>query len=172
MRRRTVLFVLLAALFASVLPLSAQSSSGTILSVMETTKLLPDAVFFAGQSASTQLRNSGGVHYADNLYTLVTLVDNSGYSSGVKEKYQAYFITEAPLSIGGHPLPAGIYGVGFLTGNRFNVMDVGAHDLLTTPSTHDDQMKRPRPLLILPTAAPGTYRLCSGRDCVEFKRAK
>jgi len=64
------------------------------------TKLLPDKVWFRGQNAPVQGRNSGGVRYADGFYVLVTLVDNSGYSSGVREKYQAYFITEVPLEVG------------------------------------------------------------------------
>src|SRR3981081_415159 len=60
-------------------------------------KLLPETVFFRGQVAPTQLRNSGGVRFADDLYMLVALVDNSGYSTSVREKYQAYLLTEAPL---------------------------------------------------------------------------
>lgn len=89
------------------------------------TKLLPDKVWFRGQNAPVQARNSGGVRYGDGFYVLVTLVDNSGYSSGVREKYQAYFITEVPLEIGGQSLKPGAYGVGFLDADKFIVMDIG-----------------------------------------------
>src|SRR5579859_7533697 len=56
-------------------------SSNTILKPADTQKLLPAAVYYKGQSAPTQLRNTGGVKFSDGQYVLSTLVDNSGYSS-------------------------------------------------------------------------------------------
>lgn len=160
---------LLAALIC--LPLSAFAQSpGTILHAEQAAKLLPDAVYYAGKSASTQLRNSAGIHFSDNHYLLAVLVDTSGYSTSVQEKYQAYLLTEVPLEIGGHTLVPGAYGVGFV-GDHFNVMDIGNHDLLQANASHDDQMKRPVPLQIIDGAAPGNWRLCSGRVCVDFRRA-
>ncbi len=135
------------------------------------TKLLPDKVWFRGQNAPVQARNSGGVRYADGFYVLVTLVDNSGYSSGVRERYQAYFITEVPLEIGGQNLKPGAYGVGFLDADKFIVMDIGANDLFTTGSMKDAELKHPVPLQIV-SGNGGTYRLYKGRDYVEFHRAK
>ncbi len=49
-------------------------------------KLLPEKVFFRGQIAPVQARNTGGVRYADGFFVIVGLVDNSGYSSGIREK--------------------------------------------------------------------------------------
>lgn len=135
------------------------------------TKLLPDKVFFRGQSAPTQARNSGGVRYADGFYVLATLVDNSGYSSGIREKYQAYFITEVPLEVGGQSLKPGAYGIGFLDADKFIVMDIGANDLFTTASKKDTDLKHPLPLQVV-AGDGGTYRLYKGRDFVEFHRAK
>ena len=86
----------------------AQAAQDTVLNAAEATKLLPASVYFKGQSATTQLRNSGGVKFADGSYVLATLVDTSGYSSDVQQKYQAYFITELQIKIEGHVLPAGI----------------------------------------------------------------
>jgi hypothetical protein len=134
-------------------------------------KLLPDKVFFRGQSATVQARNTGGVRYADGMLVLAGLVDNSGYSSGIREKYQAYFITEVPVEIGGQTLKPGAYGVGFLEGSKFLVMDVGANDVFQVSSTKDAELKRPVPLQIVAGAA-GTYRLYKGRDYVEFHRVK
>ncbi len=45
-----------------------------------TSKIFPERVFFRGQSAPVQFRNSGGVHFADDLYVLAGMVDSSGYS--------------------------------------------------------------------------------------------
>ena len=159
---------LIAALISLPLAASAQTP-GTILHAPEASKLLPDAVFYAGKSANTQLRNSAGVQFSDGHYVLAVLVDTAGYSTAIQEKYQGYFLTEVPLEVGGHPLVPGAYGVGFV-GDHFNVMDIGNHDLLQAPDHHDDQMQRPMPLQILDGDAPGRYRLCFGRTCVPFHR--
>jgi len=144
---------------------------GTILHAAEASKVLPDSVYFAGKSAGTQLRNSAGVHYADGLEVLAVLVDTSGYSTAVQEKYQGYLLTEVPLDFGGHRLPAGAYGIGFV-GSHFAVMDIGSHDLLQAAAAHDAAMSRPMPLQILDGSSASAYRLCFGRSCVDFHRAK
>jgi hypothetical protein len=153
----------------SIVPVRAAAQGDTVLKPADTEKLLADKVYYKGQSAPTQLRNSGGVKFADGSYMLATLVDNSGYSSDVQAKYQAYFITEAPLKIGGQDLPAGIYGIGFVADNKFIVTDVGAHDLLTISSSTDEAMKRPTPLQVT-TDPAGGYRLYSGRRYVQFTK--
>jgi hypothetical protein len=147
----------------------AQSGSDTVLKPADMQKLLPSSVYYKGQSATTQLRNSGGVKFADGFYVLATLVDTSGYSTDVQAKYQAYFIAEVAIKMGGESLPAGIYGVGFIADNKFVVTDVGAHDLLTVASGTDAGMKRPMPLQV--TADPGGgFRLYAGRRYVIFSR--
>jgi hypothetical protein len=135
-------------------------------------KLFPEKVFFRGQSASVQARNTGGVRYADDFLVMAGLVDSSGYSSGLKEKYQGYLITEVVIEIGGQMLRPGAYGVGFLEGNKFVVMDVGANDLLQASSAKDTEMKRPVPLQFVAGTDTGKYRLYKGRDYVEFHRVK
>jgi hypothetical protein len=115
------------------------------------------------------LRNSGGVKFADGYFLLATMVDTSGYSSDVASKYQAYFITEVPIKLGGQNLAAGTYGVGFVADNKFVVTDVGGHDVLMVASGEDEGLKRPTPLQV--TADPaGGFRLYSGRRYVSFSR--
>lgn len=135
-------------------------------------KLFPDKVFFRGMTAVVQARNSGGVRFADEMLVLAALVDSSGYSSGLKEKYQGYLINEVPIEIGGQTLQPGSYGFGFIENNKLVVMDVGAHDLLQVTSAKDEALKHPVPLQFVAGSAAGTYRLYKGRDYVEFKRAK
>jgi hypothetical protein len=134
-------------------------------------KIFPERVFFRGQSAPVQLRNTGGVHYADDLYVLAGMVDSSGYSTAIKEKYQAYLLNEVTLEIAGQTLKPGAYGIGFINGGRFVVMDLGANDVLQAASQHDAEIKRPVPLQVVTWATSGTYRLYAGRDYVEFRRA-
>ena len=148
--------------------LRAQAAGDTVLKPADTQKLLPASVFYRGQTATTQLRNSGGVKFADGFYVLATMVDTSGYSSGVQAKYQAYFITEVPIKVGGENLAAGVYGVGFV-GDKFLVTDVGAHDVLTVATGDDAGLKRPMPLQVVADPAGG-FRLYAGRRYVSFSR--
>jgi hypothetical protein len=143
--------------------------SDTVLKPADTQKMLPASVYYKGQSATTQLRNSGGVKFADGFYLLATMVDTSGYSSDVSSKYQGYFITEVPIKIGGANLPAGIYGMGFVSGDKFVITDVGAHDVLTVTSANDEGLKRPMPLQVVADPAGG-FRLYAGRKYVIFIR--
>jgi len=99
-----------------------------------------------------------------------TKVDTGGYSSSVQERYQAYLITEVPLTIGGNRLPPGAYGVGFINNNKFVVMDIGGRDLFVTDSQRDDALSRPTPLQLLADRTPQNYRLYSGRTFVVFGR--
>ncbi len=148
----------------------AAGASG-VMKVADVQKVLPATVFFRGQSAPVQARNSGGVLFADKRMMLVSLVDTSGYSTSVQEKYQAYLLTEVPLEIGGQRLVPGAYGCGFIAGDKFIVQDIGAHDLFTTGSTKDAGLKRPSPLQVLPGANAGEYRLYAGRSFVTIKAA-
>lgn len=160
--------LLSAALLVTGVAAMAQGSD-TVLKASDAQKLLPASVFFRGQSATTQLRNSGGVKFADGYFVLTAAVDTSGYSTDVQAKYQDYFITEVPISIGGHALAPGAYGIGFIGGDKFIVLDIGGHDLFTVDSKTDAELKRPMPLMV--TADPaGGFKLYSGRRFVSFKR--
>jgi hypothetical protein len=150
-------------------PAARAQAGDKVLAPADLQKLLPAAIFYKGQSATTQLRNSGGVKFADGSFVLATLVDTSGYSTDIQAKYQAYFVTEVGIKIGGESLPAGVYGVGFIADNKFVVTDVGAHDLLTVSSGNDDEIKRPTPLKVT-TDPAGGFRLYEGRRYVVFSR--
>jgi len=160
---------ILAAIVVATSMTALAQGSATILKPADTTKLIPASVFYRGQSATTQLRNSGGVKFSDGYFVLTTLVDTSGYSTGVAAKYQAYFITEVPLTVAGKHLGPGAYGIGFIEGDKFLVTDIGGHDVLSVASASDKDLKRPMPLEVT-TDATGGYRLYAGRKYVVFKR--
>jgi hypothetical protein len=173
MRFSAILKVAMAGVMALAVmaaPVAAAAQAGdTVLKPADTQKLLPPSVYYKGMSATTQLRNSGGVKFGDGLYVLTTLVDTSGYATDVAAKYQAYFITEAPIKLGGQNLAAGVYGVGFIADNKFVVTDVGAHELLTVSTGEDAGLKRPMPLQVMADPAGG-FRLYAGRKYVIFSR--
>ena len=151
---------------------AAPVKEGVLTAAEVGNKLLPEKVFFRGQIAPVESRNTGGVRYADGFLVFAGLVDSSGYSTGIREKYQAYLINEVAIEVGGQTLKPGAYGIGFLDGNKFVVMDIGANDVLQAASTKDAEMKRPVPLQFVAGAGAGNYRLYHGRDYIEFHRAK
>jgi hypothetical protein len=155
---------------------ASATKPAAVLKAADTTNLMPAQVFFRGQSASVQMRNSGGIRYADGTFTLMALVDTSGYSSGIQQRYQAYLITEVPLELGdgseARKLIPGAYGVGFIQNDRFVVMDLGANELLNVGSHHDAELHRPMPLQVLDTPAGGIYRFYEGRSFVTLRRAQ
>lgn len=149
---------------------SPPAGQDTVLKASDITpKLFPEHVFFRGQVAPAQLRNTGGAHFADDLFLLAGLVDNSGYSTAIKEKYQAYLLNEVTLEIGGQTLKPGAYGFGFVSG-RFILMDLAANNLIEAAGSRDAEMKRPVPLQIAASPTGGSYRLYVGRDFIEFHR--
>jgi hypothetical protein len=160
--------VLAVTIMAAPGSMKAQQGGATILKPADMEKLLPASVYYCGQQATIQVRNSGGVKFADGHYVLATLVDTSGYSTAVASKYQAYLIVEVPIKLGGHSLAAGIYGAGFV-GDKFLITDVGAHDVLTVKADEEAGLKQPMPLQIVADPAGG-FRLYAGRQYVIFSR--
>ena len=150
---------------------SSSAGQDTVVEAVDITpKLFPEHVFFRGQVAAAQLRNTGGVHFVDDFYVLAGLVDSSGYSTGIKERYQGYLLTEVNLEIGGQSLKPGAYGFGFV-GGKFILMDLAANNLIEAAGQRDAEMKRPVPLQVLASSNAGSYRLYVGRDYIEFRRA-
>jgi hypothetical protein len=153
----------LAVLLTSAL---AQKATPHLLSADELKKAVPAEFYFLGQKAPTQMRNSAGFQLTNGKITLAALVDSSGYSSDVQQKYQGLLITESKLSIGGSDLPPGEYGFGFVI-DKFVVMNVANEDLLSSAYQTDAELKRPVPLKMAEDGAG--YKLYAGRKWITIK---
>ncbi len=152
-------------------PLAQVSKPTGVLAPADLQTLLPPSVFFQGQTAPLQLRNAGAVRFADGAVLFAALVDNSGYATSVRERYQFYFVTETPLIVAGKAVAPGAYGAGFLDGGQLLLMDIGGHDLLTSTVATDATLRRPRPLQLVQGIAPGELRLYLGRQYAVIERA-
>lgn len=147
----------------------AMSAPGVPFTPEALAKLLPATVYFEGKTAPLQLRNAGAVRFGSGAIVWMALVDSSGYASDVQQKYAFYLVAEDPLRIGAVLLPAGAYGGGFL-GDHFVLMDLGGHTVATGPTNLDPELKRPRPLQLLPFA-PDAVKLYLGRRWIPLRRA-
>lgn len=145
----------------------AQQASKHILSSEELKKAVPSEYFFRGQKAPVQMRNAVGAQAADGKMLMAALVDASGYSSAIQQKYQGLLITEKKLTIGGSTLNPGQYGFGFTAEGKFIVMDVANDDVLTESFQTDQALQRPVPLKLVEDGAG--YKLYAGRKWVELK---
>ncbi|MBZ5654410.1 MAG: hypothetical protein LAO56_03925 [Acidobacteriia bacterium] len=149
-----------------LLALACGQLSAQILGADALKKTIPSSFFFAGQSAPVQLRNSVGLKNAAGRMVLAGLVDASGYSTAIQEKYQGFLITETKLSFDGATLDPGAYGFGFKDG-KFLVMNVASTDLFSVASQNDAELKRPVPLKLEKDGE--AYRLYAGRKYVVLK---
>ena len=139
----------------------AQQAAKHVLSGDELKKAVPTEYFFRGQKAPVQVRNSVGFQLADGKMMLAALVDASGYSTAIQQKYQGMFITEAKLNIGGSELKPGQYGFGFSADGKFIVMDVANNDALSASSQTDSRLQRAVPLKLIEDDAG--YKLYAGK---------
>ena len=144
----------------------AQKAAQHLLSSDELKSLVPAEFFFRGQKAPTQLRNATGFQTANGKVTIGALVDVSGYSTAIQQKYQGMLVTESKLNIGGSELAPGEYGFGF-TADKFVVMNVASEDVLSVPHQRDAELKRAVPLKLVEDGAG--YKLYAGKQWVSVK---
>jgi len=145
----------------------AQQASKHLLSGDELRKVVPTEYFYRGQKAPVQLRNAVGSQGADGKMFLAALVDASGYSTAIQQKYQGLLITESKVSIGGKDLAPGQYGFGFTAEGKFMVMNVANEDVLSVPFETEQGLKRAIPLKLVEDGAG--YKLYAGKKWVGVK---
>jgi hypothetical protein len=137
-----------------------------ILGSAELKKLVPQDYFFAGITASVQPGMNAGIRFASGKVLLVGLVNTSGYSTSIQQKYQALFLTDSRLKVEGSDLPPGAYGCGFVS-RKFLVMNVAAEDVLSVPAHRDDKLQRAVPLKFV--EPDGSYRFYAGKNFVTLR---
>lgn len=144
-----------------------QQASKHILSSDELRKTVPVEFFFRGQKAPVQLRNAVGFQLSDGKMMLAALVDASGYSTAIQQKYQGLLITESKLHIGDATLAPGQYGFGFAADGKFMIMDVGNNDVLGAAYQTDQAQQRAVPLKLVEDGAE--YKLYAGKKWVDIR---
>jgi len=154
-------------LVALVSALAVGQATKHVLNAEELKKAVPVDYFFRGQKAPVQLRNAVGFQQADGKMMLAALVDASGYSTAIQQKYQGLLITEVKLNIGGSDLGPGQYGFGFTADGKFLVMDVGNNDVASAASQTEAALQHAVPLKLVEDGAG--YKLYAGKKWVGIK---
>jgi hypothetical protein len=120
-----------------------------VLTAKDSARVVPTTFYFEGLSAPTQMRNSAAARFGTKRLVIAGLVDTSGYSTEVRAKYQGFFITDSPITVGGKDLGTGAYGFGFSDDGKFSLFDIGGSPLMSVGATKDTAQRRPRPLMMV-----------------------
>jgi hypothetical protein len=137
-----------------------------VLTGAELTRVVPPGFYFQGQSAPTQIRNSAAARFGTNRYVVTGLVDTSGYAADVRARYEGFLITDSAITINGSELGTGAYGFGFSNDGKLHILDLAGNEVLSVSTTHDKELKRPRPLMM--AGAGNVIRFYSGREYAEI----
>lgn len=157
------LSIALALLFAA--GSAAAQERATILTGTELTRVVPAGFYFQGLSAPTQMRNAAAARFGTSRFVIAALVDTSGYSADVREKYVGFLITDSAISLNGETLSPGAYGFGFANEGKITIMDLAGKDVMSVAIDNDKSLRRPRPLMMSADAGGGV-RLYNGRNYV------
>lgn len=130
-------------------------------------QIVPASFYFAGLSGATQRRNSTVAKFGDKRFIVAGLVDTSGYSTEISGVYEGFFITDSKVKFGSKKLDVGAYGFGFAQDGTVNIFDLSAKKILSVKTVKDEEMARPRPLMMISDTAG--VRLYKGRDYVVIR---
>lgn len=146
----------------SVPSLVTAQGRAVVLAGSELSRVVPPGFYFQGLSAPTQMRNSAAARWEKDRHVIAGLVDTSGYSADVREKYQGFLITDSDITIGGKTLKSGAYGFGFSNDEKLNIMDLAGNQIVSVSTSKDSKLRRPRPLMM--AKSDEGVRLYSGKD--------
>lgn len=164
----------LAVLLAMALPARAQHGF-TIVTGKEFDGAVPQQFYLEGNAIPTEKRNAVLLHTAAGKRALFALLDTSGYSSAIQQKYEGMIISEGRLSVCGHVLGVGSFGFGMrrpMPGKKgtatFMMYDQAGKGLGGCTVTENPAKQQPRPLEVV-TESNGTAELYLGKYGVALR---
>jgi hypothetical protein len=138
-------------------------------------RAVPTDFYLVGEHIPVEKRNATVLKNAAGKRVVLGLIDTSGYSSQIKQKYTGMLITETKLSVCGNTIGVGSYGFGLdrpaPTSNadaQFRIYDQAGVKVGECAAKKDDSVKQPRPLAVT-TAKAGPAKLYLGKYFVEIK---
>jgi hypothetical protein len=129
--------------------------------------------YLEGNSIPTEKRNAALIKTAAGARVEFALLDTSGYSSQIQQKYSGMVISEGDVTVGGVKLGVGSFGFGTrfphpagADGQVF-FYDQAGKQIGQCTAKRDPAAKAPRPLQV--TVSGGTTRLYLGVYAVELQ---
>ena len=136
---------------------------------------IPNDFYLEGNRIPVEHRNATLLKTPRGARLVVALIDTTGYSSQIKQKYIGMVITEGAVSVGGVPLNVGSYGFGLekpaAAGNedaKFHLYNQAGQTVGDCAAKKDSALKQPKPLNVVLSKEAGA-RLYLGRYYLELK---
>jgi hypothetical protein len=131
--------------------------------------------YLEGNSIPTEERNAALLRTPSGARLLVGLIDTTGYSSQIKQKYVGMLIAESTVEVCGKTVNVGSYGFGLdrpaatsKEDAKFHLYDQAGHEVASCGAPKDADLKMPKPLQAV-IAKDGSAWLYLGRYRVELK---
>jgi len=125
--------------------------------------------YLEGNAIPTQKRNTVVLKGADGKRMVFGLLDTSGYSAEIQQKYAGMMIVERKVTVGGAAVGTGAYGFGLQKPTpaegpgKLMVYDVAGAKVGEMAAQYDAALAQPVPLQVV------NGRLYVGRHWVEVK---
>jgi hypothetical protein len=128
--------------------------------------------YLEGSSIPTQKRNTVIVKGVDGKRLVFSLLDTSGYSAEIQQKYAGMIIAERKVTVGGAAVGVGAYGFGLQKPTpaegpgKLVVYDVAGGKVAEAVAQYDAKLAQPVPLQV---TTSGATKLYLGRYWVEVQ---
>lgn len=131
--------------------------------------------YLEGNAIPVQKRNAAMLKCECGKRVIFALLDTSGYSIDVQQKYHGLVTTEMKLSLGGAAVPVGAFGLGLQkpaapseAPAKVLIYDVAGQKVAEGSAQYDAKLAQPVPLQVV-IEKGASPRLYLGRYFVELK---
>jgi hypothetical protein len=138
-------------------------------------RAVPTDFYVVGEHIPVEKRNAAVLKNAKGARVVMALIDTTGYSSQIRQKYIGMLITETKLSVCGNAIGVGSYGFGLdrpaATSSEpahFRIYNQAGEQVGDCSAKRDDSIKQPRPLSVV-TATGGPAKLLLGKYVIEIE---
>lgn len=136
---------------------------------------VPKDFYLEGNAIPTEKRNTTMLKTSSGARVLWGLIDTSGYSSQIQQKYIGMLITEGKIAVCGKPIGIGSYGFGLekpagetSEDGKFLLYDQAGGKAVECVAKRDAKIAQPKPLQVV-IAKTGPAKLYLGRYFVAMK---
>ena len=138
-------------------------------------RAVPTDFYLVGEHIPVEARNAAVLKNAKGARLVVALIDTTGYTSQIQQKYIGMLITETKLSVCSISVGVGSYGFGLnrpaATSNAdamFMLYNQAGEKLGECAAKKDDTVSQPKPLSVS-TAKGAPAKLYLGKYVFELK---
>ena len=119
------------------------------------TKAVPNDFYLEGNRIPVDKNNAVLLKSAKGARVVLAIIDTTGYSSQIQQKYAGMLITETKLTVCSVTVGVGSYGFGIdrpkapsTADAKFNIYNQAGTKLGSCAAKYDDSVQQPKPLAV------------------------